>query len=180
MRQLFARPVLLGLGVLAFGLWAATLEAQPPGPGKGRGPRGRVGPPPDAEFMTVRGAVKEFTTAPRGEVDGLMLGDGTWVHWPPHLEGRFKDIAARGDRVRATGYWETGPRGDTKLEVSTLTNLDTNRTGENPDRPEPAPPPPGPRGVAPGRSADREQRLRDLEDQVDRLQREIQQLRRER
>src|SRR5207244_13335120 len=129
--------------------------------------------------MTVRGTVKEFTTAPRGEVDGLMLSDGTWVHWPPHLEGRFKDIAARGDRLRATGRTETGPAGDTHFEVQSVTNLRTSATAENPGfAAGPPPPPPGPRGVAPGRSADREQRLRDLEDQVDRLQREIQRLRR--
>src|SRR5262249_26359959 len=72
----------LGLGaVLVVGLWAADLTAQPPAPG----PKGRPGPPPGAEFRTVRGTVKEFTTAPKGEVDGLILSDGTWVHWPPHL-----------------------------------------------------------------------------------------------
>jgi hypothetical protein len=273
MRRSFPTRFILGLA-LAGGLCAACLMAQPPGPGRGKGPKGRVGPPPGAEFVTVRGTVKEFTTAPRGEVDGLTLGDGTWVHWPPHLQDRFKDIAARGDRVRAAGYWETSPRGDTKLEVSTLTNLGTNQTSANPDRPPPAEsrpgageaetvrgrvkefttapkgevdgavledgtwlhwpphlqgrfaelikkgdrvratgrtetgpagdthfevqsvtnlrtsataenpgfaagPPPGARRVAPGRPADREQRLRDLEDQVDQLRREIQRLRRE-
>src|SRR5207244_7710113 len=102
--------------------------------------------------MTVRGTVKEFTTAPRGEVDGLMLSDGTWVHWPPHLEGRFKDIAARGDRVRATGRTETGPAGDTHFEVQSVTNLGTDDAAENPDfaNGPPAPPPGrgGPKGKA--------------------------------
>jgi hypothetical protein len=127
MRQLFPRRISLGLGVLvAGGLWAAYAAAQPPGP------------PRDAEFMTVRGTVRRFTTAPKGEVDGLILSDGKWVHWPPHLQDRFKDLAALGDRVRAAGYWETGRAGDTKLEVSTLTNLRTDKTAENPDRPPPA------------------------------------------
>jgi hypothetical protein len=128
MRQLFPSRSVIGLGVLAAGgLWAAYLAAQPPAPP----------PPPGGQFMTVRGTVKEFTTAPRGEVDGLMLSDGTSVHWPPHLQDRFKDLAARGDRVRASGYWETGPAGDAKLEVSTLTNLGTDKSADNPDRPAP-------------------------------------------
>ncbi len=39
--------------------------------------------PPAAESKTVRGAVKSFTTAPMGEVDGAVLDDGTVIHWPP-------------------------------------------------------------------------------------------------
>ena len=160
----------LGLGaVLVVGLWAADLTAQPPAPG----PKGRPGPPPGAEFRTVRGTVKEFTTAPKGEVDGMILSDGTWVHWPPHLQGRFKAIVERGDRVRAAGFWETGPAGDTKLEVSTLTNLDSNNTAENPDRPAPAA-----ARLARGRGGDVEDRLQALEDKVDRLTAEVERLRR--
>ncbi len=124
------------LGLIAFvasGFWAASIFGQPPG-----GPKGPKGPPINAEFMTVRGTVKEFTTAPKGEVDGVILADGKWVHWPPHLEARFTAIIAKGDRVKAAGYWETGPKGDTKLEVSILTNLANDKFAENPDRPAPA------------------------------------------
>jgi hypothetical protein len=134
--SLFVR-ILLGLAVPIVGaLSSAEAKPRPPEP------------PPDAEFMTLRGTVKEFTTAPKGEVDGLVLTDGKWIHWPPHLQDRFKDLAAKGDRVRATGWWETGRRSETKLEVSTLTNLATNKTAENPDRPAPAAAAPsaGPRG----------------------------------
>src|SRR5438128_230840 len=112
MRHRLPVRVLLGLGVLvAGGSGAASVKAQPPGP------------PPSGEYVAVRGTVRGFTTAPKGEVDGFLLSDGRWVHWPPHLQGRFADLVARGDPVKATGYWETGPKGDTKLEVSTLTNL---------------------------------------------------------
>jgi hypothetical protein len=132
MRHLLARRLMPGLSVLIVaGLWAMSLPAQPPGPGKGKGPKG---PPPQAEFLTVRGTVQEFTTAPQGEIDGLILSDSTWVHWPPHLADRFRDLVVKGDRIKATGYRETGPKGDSKLEVSSLTNLRTNKTRENPDR----------------------------------------------
>jgi hypothetical protein len=91
MRQAFLRRVLIWLSVVLIGsLGADTLEAQLPGKGKGKGPKG---PPPGAEVTTVRGTVRDFTNSPKGEVDGLRLTDGTWVHWPPHLEVRFKDLA---------------------------------------------------------------------------------------
>lgn len=152
----------------------------PPPPPPGR--RGRVAPPPargggDGDVSTVRGKVDRFTTAPRGEADGALLDDGTWLHWPPHMDARFKDILKEGDRVRATGRTETGPAGDAHFEVQVVTNLRTDAKAENPDFANG--PPPG-RGVAPSRAADREQRLRDLVNQVEQLRREIQRLRRER
>ena len=128
------------------------------GPGKG-------------EFVTANGTVKELTTAPKGEVDGFILNDGRWVHWPPHLASRFADAVVKGDKVRVTGYWETGTKGETKLEVSTLTVLRTNKTIENPDRPAPS--------SNPQTAASREERIRALESQVEQLTREIQRLRKE-
>jgi hypothetical protein len=83
------------------------------------------------EERTVRGTVREFTNAPRGEVDGFVLDDGTVVHWPPHLQDRFTAIVAKGDRVKATGWMETPPAGDTHLEVQTLTNLRTGASRDN-------------------------------------------------
>ncbi len=137
MKHMLPNRFIRGLAVVIVGgLCAASVMAQPPGPGKkGKGPKR---PPPSAEFLTRTGTVKEFTTAPKGEVDGLILTDGTWVHWPPHLEDRFSDLATKGDRIRVKGYMETGPKGDTKLEVSVLTNLRSKKSVENPDRPPPA------------------------------------------
>src|SRR5207248_2378135 len=126
MKHLLPSRFLRGLAVVIVGgLCATFVMAQPPGPGKkGKGPKG---PPPAAEFVTRTGTVKEFTTAPKGEVDGLILNDSTWVHWPPHLESRFAGIA-KGDRIKVLGFMETGPKGDTKLEVSTITNLRTKKS----------------------------------------------------
>lgn len=151
----------------------AALPPPPPGPGR------RPARADDGDVSTVRGKVRSFTTAPRGEKDGVVLDDGTTLHWPPHMQDQFTDILKEGDRVRATGRTETGPVGDTHLEVQSVTNLRTNATAKNPDFANGPPPPPPGRGVAAGRPADREQRLRDLEDQVDQLRREIQRLRRE-
>jgi hypothetical protein len=104
---------------------------------------GVKGQPPDAEATrTVQGTVRSTTTAPMGEIDGVVLDDGTVIHWPPHLGDRMSGIAVRGDQVRATGWMETGPEGDTHLEVRSITNLRNNASLEN-DAPAP-PPPPGP------------------------------------
>lgn len=161
----------------------------PPGP---RGRKGRTAPPPpepdrrpvradrdNQDVGTVRGKVERFTTAPRGEKDGAILDDGMTLHWPPHMQDRFKAILKEGDRIRATGRKETGPAGDTHFEVQSVTNLRTDAQAENPDFADGPPPPPPGRGVAPGRAADREQRLRMLEDQMEQMRREIQRLRRE-
>ncbi len=99
-------------------------------------------PPDRGDSKTVRGTVRSMTTAPMGELDGAVLDDGTVIHWPPHLSDRFSGIAARGDQVRVTGWMETGPEGDTHLEVRTVSNLRTNASVEN-NAPAP-PPPPGP------------------------------------
>ncbi|HZZ82630.1 MAG TPA: hypothetical protein VFE62_29295 [Gemmataceae bacterium] len=130
----------------------------------------------DGEFITANGSVKEFTTAKKGETDGFILNDGRWVHWPPHMEDRFANAVVKGDKVRVTGYWETGKKGETKLEVSTLTNLRTNKTIENPDRPASAT---ELRNPVPGKAIDRDARIRELEDQVQQLLREVQRLRKE-
>lgn len=164
----------------------------PPLPGGPRG-RGRRLPPPVAgdrrpafadarrgDATEVRGTVQRLTTAPRGEVDGAVLDDGTWLHWPPHLEERFVNVVKQGDRVRATGQTETGPAGDTHFELQSVTNLRTDARADNPDSAigSPAPLSVQPR-VAPGDTTERDQRLRALEEQISRLQRELERLRRD-
>lgn len=157
-----------------------------------RGPRGRRRPPapperpaPPArptvtETRTVEGTVERLTTAPRGEVDGVVLENGTRLHWPPHMHDRFTTLSKVGDRAQASGRTETGPAGDTHFEIRNLTNMGTNATAANPDFDDalrgPAAPPD--RGAAPPH-VEWETRLRDLERQVSDLRREIERLRRE-
>jgi hypothetical protein len=142
------------------------------------------GPPPSppglpiGEAKTVRGRIQSFTTAPMGEVDGAVLDDGTVIHWPPHLADRFTAILARGDRVKASGWMETGPAGDAHLEVQTMTNVRTDVTASNDV---------AGRGrigsdeiaVSPERGDDVERRLKALEDQIAQLREEVRRLSRE-
>jgi hypothetical protein len=150
----------------------------PPSPPIGpQGPAGRMppGPAPAGNFTEVRGTVRSMTTAPRGEVDGAMLDNGTSLHWPPHMQDRFAAAIKVGDQVRATGRTETGPAGDGHFEVQSVTNVGTNATVANPDLAG------GPAGAAqpiiPNTAIELEQRLRDLANQVEQLRREVAELR---
>jgi hypothetical protein len=89
------------------------------------------------------------------------------LHWPPHLEDQFKEIAAVGDRVEATGSAEIGKRGEARFEVLRLKNLRSNASAGD-DR--------GLEAPARRRPSDRDELLRALQEQVRRLQRQIDRL----
>ncbi len=163
----------------------------PPPPGVGR----RVGPPPrrpvareglvdprTGALKTAEGCVRRMTTAPMGEVDGAILDDGTAIHWPPHLADRFAAVVRRGERVKVSGWMETGPEGDTHLEVQNATNLRTKGVANNDDGLlDPRPVADGSADFAPARATNDqiERRLKALEDQIAQLREEIQRLRNE-
>lgn len=50
-----------------------------------------------------RGRVERFTLAPGGEVDGMLLADGTEVETPPHLSARVTAAIRPGDTVTVRG-----------------------------------------------------------------------------
>ena len=102
---------------------------------------GKAQVPGSGDPTTSQGTVRSLTTAPMGEIDGAVLDDGTVIHWPPHLADRFSAVVTRGDRIQVVGRIETGPAGDTHLEVQTVTNLRTKDSREN----DALPPGPGPR-----------------------------------
>ena len=116
-----------------------------------------------------------------GEVDGAILDDGTAIHWPPHLSDRFSVVIARGDRVRVSGWMETGPVGDTHFEVQSATNLRTNATtSDDPARPAPvysAADGSSDFAASPAPAENVERRLKALEDQIAQLRDEIRRLR---
>jgi hypothetical protein len=59
---------------------------------------------PDWLIPTTKGTVRHFTLAPNGELDGLILDDGTEVHVPPHLSSQLAAAVRLGDSVRVRGY----------------------------------------------------------------------------
>ena len=124
----------------------------------------------------MKGKVRAFTEAMKGEKDGMVLGDGTVVHWPPHLADRFSAVAKWGDRVEVAGRYESLPEGEKVFEARTLTNLTTKASFTNDD----GPPPKGRKGkskkdkddappAGKGGPGDLDRRVRTLERKIDRL-----------
>jgi hypothetical protein len=67
-----------------------------------------AGPQPvydPAQLPTYAGRVQQFTLTPRGDIDGLILADGTEVKTPPHLSTSVAYSVRPGDAItdQATG-----------------------------------------------------------------------------
>ena len=121
---------------------AALAQTPPPAP---------PGGPPLAwqQSMTIAGKVARFTLTPRGELDGLILGDGTQVHVPPHLSAELAAAVRPDDAVNVSGF--RSPTGALFIATS-VTDTANNQTvvDRGPPPPGMAPPPPPPGMPAPG------------------------------
>jgi hypothetical protein len=78
-----------------------------------------------AQLPESRGTVKQYTLAPRGEVDGLILNDGTEVHIPKHLSAQLVFTVRPGDDVSIRGL---RARGLSMIDASSVTNMNTGKT----------------------------------------------------
>ncbi len=96
-------------GVAATVLASGTAFAQSPAaPNPAQAP---AAPPPPAAQMqidsqslpAVSGTVAHYTLTPRGDVDGLVLSDGTEIHVPPRLSSQLVFVAKPGDKVTVHG-----------------------------------------------------------------------------
>ena len=56
-----------------------------------------------AQLPSFRGKVQQYTLSPRGEIDGLILSDGTEVKTPPHLSTSIAYAVKPGDEVTIHG-----------------------------------------------------------------------------
>ncbi len=56
-----------------------------------------------AQLPAIQGKVAEYSLTPRGDVDGLILADGTEVHLPPHLGTQLVYAVKPGDAVTVRG-----------------------------------------------------------------------------
>jgi hypothetical protein len=95
-------------------------------------------------IATTTGVVTRFTLSPRGELDGLILGDGTEVHVPPHLSAQLAAAVRPSDTVTISG--SRSPTAALLIATS-VTNTASNQTvvdrGPPPPGSAPAPPAPG-------------------------------------
>ena len=56
-----------------------------------------------AQLPEVKGKVAQYTLTPRGDVDGLILDDGTEVHFPPNASTELVFAVRPGDAVTIHG-----------------------------------------------------------------------------
>ncbi len=55
------------------------------------------------QLPAIKGTVSRYTLTPRGDVDGLILADGTEVRFPPHLSTQLVYAVKPGDAVTVRG-----------------------------------------------------------------------------
>ena len=56
-----------------------------------------------SQLPATKGRVAQYSLTPRGDVDGLILDDGTEVHLPPHLGTQLVYAIKPGDQVTIRG-----------------------------------------------------------------------------
>jgi hypothetical protein len=75
-----------------------------------------------SQLPETRGIVKQYTLTPRGDVDGLILNDGTEVTLPPHLTSQLVFAVRPGDAVTIRGL---KARALPLIDAASVTNFAT-------------------------------------------------------
>ena len=78
-----------------------------------------------SQLPESRGRVKQYTLTPRGDVDGLILADGTEVRLPPHLSAQIVYTIRPGDEVSIRGL---RARAIALVDAASITNISTGRS----------------------------------------------------
>ena len=92
-----------------------------------------------SQLPATNGTVRQYTLTPRGDVDGLILTDGTEVKVPPHLTGQIVYSIHPGDAVTIRGM---RARALPLVQAESITNNANGRTVADNG-------PPGPVGAGP-------------------------------
>ena len=93
-----------------------------------------------SQLPAVKGRVAEYSLTPRGDVDGLILDDGTQVHLPPRLGTQLVFAVKPGDAVTIHGL---KAREAPMVQAMQVTN---DASGQSVIDAGPAPGGPGPKG----------------------------------
>jgi hypothetical protein len=133
-------------------MWAAcagALAQNPPAPA----PLSAMSQTPvydPGQLPAYTGRLQQFTLTPRGEIDGLILSDGTEVKTPPHLSTAIAYSVKLGDTVRVHGLRAAALP---LVQAVSITDQANGRTIIDNGPPAlgagPPPPPPGPRAGPP-------------------------------
>ena len=80
-----------------------------------------------AATFEVAGRVTDYTTAPHGEMDGVVLEDGTRIHFSPRAGAALLPLVQRGQTIRVVGWRSYGAGGE-RIEADTITSVGDGRT----------------------------------------------------
>jgi len=78
-----------------------------------------------SQLPESRGTVKQYTLTPRGDVDGVLLTDGTEVKLPPHLSAQTVFAIRPGDQVSVRGL---RARALPLIDAASITNVATGKS----------------------------------------------------
>jgi hypothetical protein len=87
--------------------------------------------PPLHHESATDGTVARYLLDPRGEVEGLLLTDGTQMHVTSHIASEFTKVMKPGDRIRAQG---TRKRQAALFEPRVIDNVTTGTSFTTPLR----------------------------------------------
>src|SRR3569832_2108628 len=78
-----------------------------------------------SQLPESRGTIKQYTLTPRGDVDGVLLTDGTEVKLPPHLSAQTVFAIRPGDEVSVRGL---RARAVPLIDATSITNVATGKS----------------------------------------------------
>jgi hypothetical protein len=78
-----------------------------------------------SQLPETKGTVKQYTLTPRGDVDGLILIDGTEIALPPHLSAQIVYAVRPGDAISVRGL---RARALPLVDAASVTNTATGAT----------------------------------------------------
>ena len=97
----------------------------PPVPPPPAGPDYRSGTQPVVGVSVITGVVRSYNYGLDGQVNGLILSDGTAVYSAPELGAQVAQLAPVGTRVRITGQPRIGRAGNRLIDAAIITNQRT-------------------------------------------------------
>jgi hypothetical protein len=120
-----------------FAVIATTALAQmgPPRPPGGQAALGQQ--------VDLQGTVRVFTMTPVGDLEGMVLTDGTEVHVPPHLSVQLAAAVRPGETVRVFGWRTNVPNFVVATGLTGQRGQSVVDQGPPPPGMRPPPPPPG-------------------------------------
>jgi hypothetical protein len=91
----------------------------------------------------IQGIVKAFKMTPVGDLEGMILTDGTEVHVPPHLSSQLAAVVRPGEAVRVLGWHSSVPNFIVATSLTGQRGQSVVDQGPPPYGTMPPPPPPG-------------------------------------